>query len=110
MNAEELVNALKDKKVPTFGTVMERKNRLKKAMGLAQDDFCLPSSSSQKALLLPTPMLSSRITMTTEATETVTQTITSMPARSAAGRRSGVAASNISVLENIDKMKMAREE
>lgn len=33
MSNEELVNELKEKKLPTFGTVVERKDRLKRHYG-----------------------------------------------------------------------------
>ncbi len=33
MSNEELVNELKEKKLPTFGTILERKDRLKKHYG-----------------------------------------------------------------------------
>ena len=33
MSNEEVVNELKEKKLPTFGTVVERKDRLKKHYG-----------------------------------------------------------------------------
>ena len=34
MSNEEVVNELKEKKLPTFGTVVERKDRLKKHYGM----------------------------------------------------------------------------
>jgi hypothetical protein len=34
MNNDEVVNELKEKKLPTFGTVAERKERLKKHYGM----------------------------------------------------------------------------
>ena len=34
MSNEEVVNELKEKKLPTFGTVAERKDRLKKHYGI----------------------------------------------------------------------------
>lgn len=34
MSNEEVVNELKEKKLPTFGTAQERKDRLKKHMGM----------------------------------------------------------------------------
>ena len=36
MSNEEVVNELKEKKLPTFGTAQERKDRLKKHLGKEQ--------------------------------------------------------------------------
>ena len=39
MSNEEVVNELKEKKLPTFGTVVERKDRLKKHYGKCKADY-----------------------------------------------------------------------